>query len=361
MPAIFKERTADLIHVKDIALDLLIGAIECDDISTLTTTPKSVLDRSGRSGSSFMEMIDFIESRQWSERPRCVLLECVASLDKMRKSINEKGTQAVTAKMADLGYIGEWQTCNTCKFGIPQSRTRSYGIYTLLTRGFAAEGKQHHTAQVKRMWALVRRFQLPNPDLLQHFFEKMKIEQDDVGAKKFKAVKDRGAAKKPAGKEPKWLGLHERFKKKHGLQDSDLNHPPQKMLKNHQQTLRLTDREVEAVVLRMGLQLRKKALDHKCMVGNIGDSVNYIRLSSSLHPCVLPSKKYIYFIGERCLVNQNCGNLYMMLQGLGPEEMAMSGLDSVEPRQNQELAGNAFTSNVIAAMILAVLCHWNVA
>lgn len=211
------------------------------------------------------------------------------------------------------------------------------------------------------MWALVRRFQLPNPDLLQHFFEKMKIEQDDVGAKKFKAVKDRGAAKKPAGKEPKWLGLHERFKKKHGLQDSDLNHPPQKMLKNHQQTLRLTDREVEAVVLRMGLQLRKKALDHNCMVGNIGDSVNYLRLSSSLHPCVLPSKKYIYFIGERCLVNQNCGNLYMMLQGLGPEEMAMSGLDSVEPRQNQELAGNAFTSNVIAAMILAVLCHWNVA
>lgn len=359
--AAFKERTADLIGLKDVKLDLLIGAIECDDVSQMSTTPRSILDRSGRSGSSFMEMIDFLSSCGMQQRPRFTVLECVASLDKHRSSVNEKGTTVVIDKMAELGYVGGWKTVNTRDFGIPQSRTRAYAVFVLRTQGFGDLGQQWHCKQIQRIWDFVEGCQLQKPDVLSKFLADAKFKQDDemLPAKSSKKQKDN---KKSNKKTPKWVVQRKSFKAKWNIKASEMDSMPQQALKQQQQKLGLTDREVDCAMLKLALQLRdtaKHPLDINCIVGNIGDSIEYLRFSSSLHPCILPQKKFLYIYKGQCYVNKNVtGNLYLSLQGIGQEEVVKAGLDGLDQRKSQELAGNAFTSHIVAAIVLGILVHW---
>ncbi|CAJ1374908.1 unnamed protein product [Effrenium voratum] len=80
--------------------------IECDDISGCSSTPRSVLDSQGRSGQSFLQVLSYLDKVPFSERPQCLLLECVANLGKKRKSVQEKGTEAVADQLQERGYLG---------------------------------------------------------------------------------------------------------------------------------------------------------------------------------------------------------------------------------------------------------------
>ena len=96
--------------------------IECDDISGCSSTPRSVLDSQGRSGQSFLQFLSYLDKVPFSERPQCLLLECVANLGKKRKSVQEKGTEAVADQLQERGYLGTWQELNTKNFGAPKRR-----------------------------------------------------------------------------------------------------------------------------------------------------------------------------------------------------------------------------------------------
>lgn len=77
-----------------------------------------------------------------------------------------------------------------------------------------------------------------------------------------------------------------------------------------------------------------------------------------LSPLPTP-KKYLYVFPGHCFANSNVtGNLHLRLQGLGPEEVQKAGLGELDQKKSQELAGNAFTSNIFAAIILAILVNW---
>lgn len=52
-------RTGDLVSMsRQMTCDIAVKAIECDDISTLSRTPRGVLDVTGKSGSSFVPLIN---------------------------------------------------------------------------------------------------------------------------------------------------------------------------------------------------------------------------------------------------------------------------------------------------------------
>ena len=119
--AAMMQRTADL-TTNPKSCNLLVAAIECDNISSLSSTPRSVLDVGGRSGSSFMEMVAAIKAMQ--PKPDFFLIECVASLGRMRSCVQERGTEVVSQKFSKLAYIDQWRTLNSKCFGIPQSRSR---------------------------------------------------------------------------------------------------------------------------------------------------------------------------------------------------------------------------------------------
>ena len=74
--------------------DICVSAIECDDISMCSGTPKSVLDRSGKSGASFCEFVDFLRNLPFQQRPKfLVVVECVASLEKCEGVSMKRGQQ----------------------------------------------------------------------------------------------------------------------------------------------------------------------------------------------------------------------------------------------------------------------------
>ena len=351
---VFKARTADL--AKDPkSCDLLIGALECDDISTLTTKARSVLDRGGKSGSSFMEMIDLLNSLEVAIRPRFVVLECVAALGKMRSAVQEKGTEKVSEQMKELAYVGNWKTLNSKCFGLPQSRTRAYGIFRLLASGFGAEGHALHTNQINGIWGMVARCQISQPQTLLSLLEGAGVNLKDKHVSAAKQQKK----KAPAKQEPKWVKQHAAFKDRFKITEAELSDKTVALLQNAPEAIEITQRELEAATLRLAVQLRKGKLNPSCLVANLGDSLSYLRFSSSLHPCVLPSKKYIYLLNGQILTNTHCNGLYTALQGLGPAELKMCGLhQTLRETEMQELAGNAFTSNIVAAILLGVLCHW---
>jgi site-specific DNA-cytosine methylase len=363
-PALFKSRTAELNGLKEPKVDLWIGAIECDDVSPLTTTPRSILDREGRSGSSFMEMLDVLSSCGMDARPRFIMLECVAALDKLRKAVNEKGTKVATDKLAELGYAGSWNLLNTRDFGLPQSRSRTYGVFVMRSAGFGMHGQEIHMKQVQRVWDFVASCKIDKPDVLAKFLSDAKFAMlaDEMSDAKKKNDKKKVENKNEPKKPPVWKKQHATFKETWKIADSELKTRVQKALVQQKDKLNLTEREVECAILKLALHMRKNIknpVDQDCLVANIGDSLNYVRFNSTCHPCLLPTKKYLYIFQGHCFTNSNVtGNLYLRLQGLGPEEVEKAGLGGLDQRQSQELAGNAFTSNIVAAIVLAILVNW---
>ena len=84
------ERTADACHVTDAnQVQLAVAAIECDDISAMSSTPKSVVDETGKSGRSLLEFMDWLDSLEFSTRPQILVMECVAALMKERSVVEE--------------------------------------------------------------------------------------------------------------------------------------------------------------------------------------------------------------------------------------------------------------------------------
>ena len=142
------------------SLSLAIIGVECDDVSNQTRTPKSIVDASGHSGSSFLEFHNFIKGLEWSKKPVAIMRECVKNLDAHRQSLDEKGTSVIDDLMRKQGYVSCFQATlllwdsglfgcethsglmeavqidstqllkvvNTYNFVLPQSRNRIYGI-----------------------------------------------------------------------------------------------------------------------------------------------------------------------------------------------------------------------------------------
>ena len=91
-------------------VSLAIAAIECDDISAMSSTPKSVVDETGKSGQSLLEFMDWLDSQEFSKRPQILIMECVASLMKVRSVVSEKGTAVVSQLLAErnVRYSSSW-------------------------------------------------------------------------------------------------------------------------------------------------------------------------------------------------------------------------------------------------------------
>lgn len=102
--------------------------------------------------------------------------------------------------------------------------------------------------------------------------------------------------------------------------------------------------------------LQDLALKDDLYVCNVGDSIHWTRWKK-IHPCLLPKKKYLYLTGSQITATPPQGFLYA-LQGIGLSEQRMFALgDHLSVSQSQELCGNAFAANVVAAVVLAAVMY----
>ena len=137
-----------------------------------------------------------------------------------------------------------------------------------------------------------------------------------------------------------------------------MQHPFSSVIKEQGSGIGLTEREIDASVLALALMGKKNSLG-KLLVAPVGDSLQFMKFRSQVHPCVLPSKKYLYLKGNMATVNKS-PVLPFLLQGLSIEELKMCGLDDGVPfKHAQDLAGNAFTANVFASILLSILLRYS--
>lgn len=136
-----------------------------------------------------------------------------------------------------------------------------------------------------------------------------------------------------------------------------MQHPFASVIKEQGSSIGLTEREIDASVLALALLAKKGPLG-KMLVSPVGDSLQFMKFRSQVHPCVLPHKKMLYLSGNKAAVN-NSPFLPFLLQGLSMEELRMCGLDKDFPfKHAQDLAGNAFTANVFASVLFSILLHY---
>ena len=351
--ATFVDRTEDACALSHVMVDFAISAIECDDISTMTVTPRGVTDEGGRSGKSFLEYVKWLDSHDFKERPSVLLIECVANLMRMRKTVSEKGTSVVSDFLTERGYSGTWRILNTKNFNLPQSRSRVFGLFCKVN-GFGPKGIKAATAKVNAMWQFVQRCQLQVPEPLHRLVHEHATFGDDESS----AKKQRVAKQKIPKKDPKWVSENDKFRKKHGIMSNDDLHPLACEVLRQSSKFNLTDREANVGALQLTLAIKQSEGKGTCYVGNIGDSIRYCRFSRSLHPCLLPKKKYLICNLPDGMVGTNSNaQFWYSLQGLSCTEVRHAGLDRLTASQAQELCGNSFSANVVVSIMMAVLLN----
>lgn len=105
-----------------------------------------------------------------------------------------------------------------------------------------------------------------------------------------------------SNKKNKWVQQHEDFRKanKDALAKT-ADHPLIKLIRDEGHSAGLTDREVDASCLAAGMFLQKVDQQKipEVLVGPCGDSLQFLKFRTGLHPCLLPSKKYVYILKGR--------------------------------------------------------------
>lgn len=142
-----------------------------------------------------------------------------------------------------------------------------------------------------------------------------------------------------------------------GLTDADLDVQCLYHFKTKAEELGLTEREVDACISVLGYMMKTAELDDwqsELLVANIGDSIDRLRFKRNIFPCLLPDQKYLLLNKGELTLNHD-PRLFTALQGIGHQEVQHFGLQNLTLSHAQDLAGNAFTANICASVLLALM------
>ena len=111
-------------------------------------------------------------------------------------------------------------------------------------------------------------------------------------------------------------------------------------------------RAMDAMWLKLMVLQKRKLIDWKqsLLVVPTGFSVSFGSIRTCF-PCVTPSMEYL--ILERGKARLASGFVVLAMQGIQRKEISAFALAEEDDKLMRDLAGNAFTANIIAALLLA--------
>ena len=122
--------------VFDSQVDGLLVGFPCKSISGQNTRPAAFTNASSTTGGGFDSLMKFvdrnIDSLQW------VVAENVKDLSNNRKQFDECPIQVQTTAFQKRNFVGWSRVLQSCMFGLPQSRPRTWAVYIrkdLIRRG----------------------------------------------------------------------------------------------------------------------------------------------------------------------------------------------------------------------------------
>ena len=323
--------------------------IVCKDISGMTNTPKSIED-DGKSGKAFKELLESLEATPFEDRPVMINLECVARLGERRRvdAGLRAGTEYIDEALSKLGYTGAWRKVRPRNFYLPQSRPRVYSIhYKRKHLGPEAEGDRRR--DLERAFGVLARLQTPVSEglgrVLQRVAKVTDIDDDDVG-KKVRHESRSEALKRNR----KWPAEHESFAEEHGISAAE-RQPPTDFVE--QVGKYVSHRSLEAMWLKVLVWSKKRRTDWRkvLVVLPVSFSIGYASVRLNHFPCVTPTHRYVVVNeGKAMLAN---GRSVMAMQGIQAKEYEAMNFASEKDVLLRDLAGNAFTANIMAAFFIA--------
>jgi site-specific DNA-cytosine methylase len=195
--------------------DILFMGIVCVDISRLTSRPKSLMDASGASGSSFNQCLHYLDGLSFEQRPKALVLECVRALDQKRAvdGHTERGTAQAAEALAERGYAGKFWQVDARHFGLPAKRSRVWSLFLRCTKGLGPRAMAQRLKEAESAGDIIRRFQVSTGrGCLQELLERM----SRGGLEAEPHPKAKPHPKEKQQKTPaKWPQRHQDFKEKH--------------------------------------------------------------------------------------------------------------------------------------------------
>ena len=323
--------------------DVLVAGTECVDFSNLTTTPKG-LRGGGRSATTFWATVDLAELRQ----PPLVILENVAScpVAEMEQAFRDIGYDAVHTKLCTSDYV------------LPQSRRRAYFIFLHRDKAQFFDGGDG-LAWVECMNRLgSERPSLPKEKALG--WTDFLISDVNTMYSKNKGKKPRG---KPLSESlgAKWVAEIESIEEKEGLAayDSPGGRPYSDATKGIDALALLPDR----AKMRLDVQCKRAqaAGIDPFAVPLLWNPAQQLRFTDagfgkgkdggakSIAPCVTPKHEWIVSSRKAPLTGVEA----LLLQGISLKAYCDKALKKFDDKQLRDLAGNAMSTTVVAAVFLS--------
>ena len=326
--------------------------IVCKDISPLSTTPKSITDRAGKSGLAFHQLFQSLAAMRPQDRPAMLNLECVARLGEKRKveAGLRTGTEYIDQELTKLGYVGAWRKVRPQNYYLPQSRPRVYSIH-YKRNDFGPEAAKQRQADLDKAFALLLRMQTPVCEDLGTVLDRVMPKSMTKGRQ---TKRSRESQTEAAKQGRKWPRDHDAFAEEHGFTKADRNPPT-----DFESALGVgvPPRCVDAMWLKALLWSRRKNINWKeaLLVLPVGFSIQYGNPRCHLFPCITPSHRYVVLRqGQGCLAT---GLTALAMQGIQNKEVVEATyggqLLAEDDALLRDLAGNAFTANIMAAFFIA--------
>ena len=324
--------------------DVLTCGIVCVDVSSLGTTPKPITDQQGKSGKSLSGLLESLSKYDTVSRPKVIILECTPRLGHRRRvdAGDVPGTEYICGQLNKLGYVGKWRDVSSDMFYLPQSRPRVYGLF------LKTSGRGDAEARLQTAMHIIAKARIQTPEALS-----VLLDRCSVHASKCKAFSGRGQAFDDAERSgKKWPQQHNAFRAVCKLPE-DFHSPPASF---EQQALKLmVPRAADAMWLKVARACVTNGFrwESECCIVPVSMSIRFGSIHFDKFPCLTPGAKYIIIKSGR--LYRASAFTHLALQGLQSRELSKLRLASESERLLTDLAGNAFTANVIAIFLLAGL------
>ena len=337
--------TDDRDEYRDLPIaDHLFLGIVCVDISSCTTTPKSLEDESGASGQCWLDFLAYLDLLSFEERPISLVLECVDNLSHNRtlQGRVEKGTLLVIEALRERGYVGQWRKVSATQFFLPQSRPRVWALFLKVRGGMGPKAIQERERDLAQALNFIQSSQTCSHESLKRILDRTPMPHAHRPLK-------------TAGQGQVWkTSQAPKFQAKHGLSDEEVSRGQAEFLKTTADVL--FPRQQSAVWLELCRQRKKGKIPNwkdGVFVSDCGSSVGWLSVVRDLFPCVRPGNSYLVL--EQGWPKIAHGPLCLAMQGIGVDEANAFELLLEEDRLLRLLAGNAFSANICLVFLVAAL------
>lgn len=317
------------------------------------------------------------------------------------------GVEALASRLQNLGFMVDWSVLCSSHYMLPQDRPRVY-VVGLRCTALSPEKMDSRRKDLQDLMVLIRRLAVRTPsdldtvlptrstqaftDSTGNFLRRGRSRGRGRGGGRGRSGRAKGQGRHEEGisednevqpapvelkselksemgaeptsealsegsaKPPTWPQDHDRYIQKH-LMDADLSQREQ-FGQDCEELQSLCPRARDVLFLKLTHWAMRNELpwaSERWLITAPGQSVSWCPMQRDRFPCITPKGLFVMFYRGKARVAR--GLDFLAVQGIQAPEVSRWKFDLEDETLLQDLAGNAFSANVFAAVFLAALVY----